>query len=419
MSRKLIHARYFIALAVALAPIFICGCGGGSVNGAKLATGAVAPANTPDSSLPKWTFLMYINGDTCDVIEGPSLVPVSEVEEVGSNADINVIVQRDQCRNALPTNNVQRLYVRKGEGASTVLADLGEQDMGDVDTLIDFISWAKQEYPAQHYVLYFYGHGSGWYIENPEWVEPAAARTAGGFIYDYNGSQYNYASAMDVNQLRYALQTAKLHPDIIVFGPCLMGGVEVAYELRNAADIMVASQDITAYFGGGVYKTILQTMVDNPDITARALSALIVELFIDSLRQRGSSGVYTMVMAAVDLSKMDALAAAIDAWGRALEPIAAATRPTISATLSSDYSYYRDLGHFARLQDTPQARAVLAALDDAIVYFDYNGSDVANATGLSIYLERDTSRMLYRGYQKLLFSKEVTGWMNYLLALAG
>lgn len=408
-----------MALLFALAPAFVCGCGGGSVNGAKLTTGAVTPASATASSLPEWTFLMYINGDTCDVIEGPSLVPVNEVETVGSNADINVVVQRDQCRNALPTNNVQRLYVRKGEGASTVVADLGEQDMGDVDTLIDFLSWAKGAYPAQHYVLYIYGHGNGWYIENPDWVEPAAARTAGGFIYDYNGDPDNYASAIDVHQFRYALQAAKLHTDIIVFGPCLMGGVEVAYELRKVSDYLVASEDITAYFGGDVYATILQTMINDPDISARTLAALIVDLFIESLRARGDSGVYTMTMAATDLSKLDALAAAIDAWGRALQPIAADTRDTISETYQCDYSYYRDLGHFARLQDTPQARAVLDALDDAIVYFEYNGADVANTSGFSIYLERDTSRMLYRGYQKLQFSQDIDGWMDYLLALAG
>jgi hypothetical protein len=54
----------------------------------------------------------------------------------------------------------------KADSASTV-ADWGERNMGDKQTLTDFVSWSKTNYPADHYALYFWGHGRSWH---PGWV---------------------------------------------------------------------------------------------------------------------------------------------------------------------------------------------------------------------------------------------------------
>ena len=39
--------------------------------------------------------------------------------------------------------------------------NMGEQNMGDYETLISFIEWGVQKYPAYHYVLVPMDHGDG------------------------------------------------------------------------------------------------------------------------------------------------------------------------------------------------------------------------------------------------------------------
>ena len=49
--------------------------------------------------------------------------------------------------------------------------------MGNPQTLSDFVTWSKTNYPADHYALYFWGHGWGWH---PDWTmhDDTSAATA-------------------------------------------------------------------------------------------------------------------------------------------------------------------------------------------------------------------------------------------------
>jgi hypothetical protein len=43
-----------------------------------------------------------------------------------------------------------------------MVASLGEVNMADADTLVDFITWAVQTYPASKHALILSDHGMGW-----------------------------------------------------------------------------------------------------------------------------------------------------------------------------------------------------------------------------------------------------------------
>ena len=45
---------------------------------------------------------------------------------------------------------------------SEELADLGEVNMSDGKTLVDFVTWAMENYPADKYALILSDHGMGW-----------------------------------------------------------------------------------------------------------------------------------------------------------------------------------------------------------------------------------------------------------------
>ena len=64
--------------------------------------------------------------------------------------------------------------------AAHAVADWGERNLGSAQTLRDFVTWSKANYPADHYALYFWGHGLGWH---PDWtMEDAHPARATGSI---------------------------------------------------------------------------------------------------------------------------------------------------------------------------------------------------------------------------------------------
>jgi len=58
---------------------------------------------------------------------------------------------------------------------SEIVQDLGEVNMADTQTLVDFATWAIQTYPAEHYVLILSDHGMGW---PGGWSDPTASGAA-------------------------------------------------------------------------------------------------------------------------------------------------------------------------------------------------------------------------------------------------
>jgi hypothetical protein len=60
---------------------------------------------------------------------------------------------------------VLRIYENLNVGVSfdqTAVQELGEVDMGDPQALTDFIVWAVENYPAEHYMIVIGSHGGGW-----------------------------------------------------------------------------------------------------------------------------------------------------------------------------------------------------------------------------------------------------------------
>ena len=93
---------------------------------------------------------------------------------------------------------------------------LGELDMGDWQTLRDFVEWGTGEFPADYYCLIIWDHGTGWQIR-------AAAATP---EYKYVVVDDTSSSEMNVTEIPQAL--ANVNIDIIAFDACLMQQIETA-----------------------------------------------------------------------------------------------------------------------------------------------------------------------------------------------
>jgi hypothetical protein len=111
-------------------------------------------------------------------------------------------------------------------------------------------------YPSESYGLILWSHGTSWL--------PAGVQLKF-FVADGNRQ-------MNIPDLAEALP---VHFDFILFDACLMGAVEVAYELRNKTDYIIASSTETIDTGFPYELVIPALMSSTPDLRKATESYLL------------------------------------------------------------------------------------------------------------------------------------------------
>ena len=114
-----------------------------------------------EDEIPEWGFYVYMAGD--NTLYEELTDDLNEMKMVGSNNDLNIIALTDKI-----SNNDSHLYhVMKHSLVERNLSEVNstwenELDMGDGDTLRDFLIWASDAFPAKRKILVIWNHGSGW-----------------------------------------------------------------------------------------------------------------------------------------------------------------------------------------------------------------------------------------------------------------
>ena len=130
------------------------------------------------------------------------------------------------------------------------------QEQNPRDSLDNFLTFCRENYPARHYMLFMMGHGL--VVGNDL------------FLFDENGSTNNNSSpqnSMLLTDLGKILKKFKTRIgkesqlELIGFHACSMSGAEVAFELRETANYMLASQG-PAFVGSWPYRQILVRLFD-------------------------------------------------------------------------------------------------------------------------------------------------------------
>ena len=132
----------------------------------------------PIDETAEWTVMVYLDAD--NNLESVGIDDINEMEMVGSTSEVNIVVQVDRIPySVLASSNqgyaddisngnwttTRRYYVTQDFNPilinSPLKIDLGELNMGDPQTLVDFASWAAINYPAKKYLLVIWNHGGG------------------------------------------------------------------------------------------------------------------------------------------------------------------------------------------------------------------------------------------------------------------
>jgi len=374
----------------------------------------------PDADLPEWTFLVYIVGD--NNLEEYVIHDLNELEAGGSSERVNVLVQADRAEGYDDSDGDwtgTRRYRITGDDdlevvSSAVVEDMGELDMGIPETLSDFLLWAAETAPAQHYFLSLWNHGDGWYATSAPPPPPSIGTD------DETGNSLSIAEGDLAAGLQpFVAQHGKI--DVLAFDACYMGYWEVAHSLIPHADAMVASQ---AWVGGeGLnYDRALQMLVADPTSTPRELAAKMAE---DAVVYGGE-----MTFSSVDLGALAEVTEAIDAvarFGLASEEGSAALIAGRDATRGADpfwkdsYLDMGDLGAVLATNSDPTLADAGARVDagvESAVIAAFGDEDYGWTSGLSVFFDPAYAPAMaaYSNGDGATWA-EVTEWDEYLITL--
>ena len=168
--------------------------------------------------------------------------------------------------------------------ADTLLKVDASRTASDSEVLREVLLKAAELYPDAKYGLVLSSHGSGWLPAvkyNPSYkpIQYSSGRRRDLPIYDRNSNPdepkvktfgaevlleggNKYSQEMTIQSMAKAIP---VHLEYIVFDACLMGGVEVAYELKDVADkIAFSPTEILQY--GFDYDAMPRLFSDSPDV---------------------------------------------------------------------------------------------------------------------------------------------------------
>jgi len=364
-----------------------------------------------------WTVLVFLNAD--NDLDQYGVIDVNEMEKVGSTDRMNVVVLLDRQYGV-----AQKLFITKDNDekniTSKVVEELGDYDMGDYRNLVDFVAWGVKNYPARHYVVDIWNHGSGW------WIKGNRAFALKGISYDDQSG--NHITTPQLNEAAASIyQILGNRLDILAMDACLMQMAEVCYEVKDHVRFCVTSED-SEPCDGYSYDDFLGTLAKDPSMDASTLAKVMAQSYTAHYAAKNES----CTQSVVDLTQLDSFLAKFDQLVVKLTGLLsdyetlAALRNQVRAKTQAFYLRTNiDLGHFLKLVQqnvkNPEIQTLVAetlalygAGQNPLIAGNYiNGESMKNSTGMAIFFHSFMAPE--KSYGKTHFAQN-TSWMRFLEA---
>ncbi|MEP7292301.1 MAG: clostripain-related cysteine peptidase, partial [Chloroflexota bacterium] len=220
------------------------------------------PVLTPEQKIEEILMLVYMQPDS-----DPEALR-AELRQLSTDDPVTYLsLLTDAGVNPEDTALIDRIVFNNSLGMefnTEPLADLGEVDMGTPEALVDFVTWAVANYPAQHYALTISTHGGGWLGNGPDESD------------DHDQLQLpEIVQALE--QIRTTTGIDQL--DIIGFDACLMGQLEVYQALAPYTQYVIAAEE-TIPGNGWEYTTPFSELADDPTMSARQFGINIIDSYL-------------------------------------------------------------------------------------------------------------------------------------------
>jgi len=384
---------------------------------------------------PVWTILLHfaVDNDIDYDFEDNYGILTNYVETLESIKaadeanDIQILLMMDADNSS---GNFSDGYYRitGGDFSDDLVVSKTEINSGDTAESVEFMDWAIENYPAEHYFYSIFNHGSGFDDQN----------AAGTYGIGFDNSNNDSLSHRELGTLTTYLK-GLISQNIDVFYPyaCLMGGVELAYEVKDNADYLLFSEES---FPADYWSyEALEAIVDNSSISSQDLATAFCSSAYNYFRFNVDRG---FTLAAIDLSQVDDLYTAIDTFaGHAISDItdqesaedyiqlAYETR-SMYADMGEDF-YYIDLvdyltaigaASFTSSDVKTSAADIIDQLQDEAsspVIVDFQSYDMTGTSGISIFHNIKLSSMAEynTGIYETILDFGTNQWADFQTAL--
>ncbi|MBD3216375.1 MAG: hypothetical protein GF311_27425, partial [Candidatus Lokiarchaeota archaeon] len=380
-----------------------------------------------------WTIIYYSVSDTN--LEDVQMLDFNEMEMVGSTSDVNIVVQIDRAEGYTDVDgdwtDARRYLVTQDPTGdwestqSTLLAELGEVNMGDPAVLVDFALWTIENYPAEKYALFLADHGAGW----------------PGFGGDESTPNFDSFTMLEIDgALREIVETTGVRFELIGFDACLMNQLEIHKMLAPYAHYALVAEETEPGFGWA-YNEFLLALVDDPYMDGAELGEVIVDTYMNFYTELVTD--YEQFdLSVIDLSEISGVDVAMNNFvrvvqaniGEMMSAIGSArnnvqffgsTNPDEADEISSV-----DLLHFLELlirlspnaEVNDAAQELIDAVSRMIVYQRANPG-LPNARGMAIYFPRNQRIYnMFQSYEAYNYTVQVpymSDWNAFLQSFYG
>lgn len=186
--------------------------------------------------------------------------------------------------------------------ALTVQREQADLNAATAGVLRQFLRFGQSRVPADRYVIFFYGHAYG----------PM------GLFCDATGQRQ--PDTLRLNDLATSVGTTSGRAAVLVFRDCFMNTLEAAYQLKDAAEFMIATQALAPILGVWPWAEVMRTLT--PDTSSADAGLAIVQTLAAFLDQPANRDPFADVpLSLLDLGAAEAFARPLAALTSALEAV--------------------------------------------------------------------------------------------------
>ena len=294
-----------------------------------------------------------------------------------------------------------------------VLREYEYQDSSDPEVMRAVLQYSCNLFPSKEYGLVLWSHATGWlpegYYANPvsgNQTSPASVQEDpfSHLVKSFGMSRNFGNNEMEITELADALP---LKFSFIVFDACLMGGIEVAYELKDKCDYLIFSPaEVLA--DGMPYDLVLGDLF-------RPGTDALVELSRKFFEAGEAGGASTVSM--IDTKGLDMLAnVCFDIFSVSGKSYLSLDMKGIQGYFRYNRHWFYDLDDFVSRIANASSYAEFAAAMQNVVIAKYatehfmvgtSGFDIKKYSGLSTYVPNPENRYLDEFYKGLAWNKAV------------
>ncbi len=334
----------------------------------------------------EWAVYWYLCGSDLETNGGFATTDLIEMMEVQLPEDVNVVIQTGGAavwQNDLMDASKQQRWLYNKDGLQ-LLEEQELANMGEAQTLYEFLYFANKNFPAEKVAVTFWNHGGG---------------SVSGAAFDevYGLDSLDLVEMYQAFDAVWPANADSPALELVGFDTCLMATVDVASVFSNFSKYLVASEEVEPG-NGWFYSGWMGELAKDPSMNGEKLGIAICNSYYEGCEAVGTQDQTTLSL--TDLTKIKPLLDAYETFGQEAL-VAASEDPGFFAvfgraatqsenyggnTREQGYTNMVDLGHLARLTAwmLPSAQSVCDALNECVVY-KVNGPYRSEATGLSCY----------------------------------